>query len=220
MECIAANTVCLDHHIPTEPIRYRNPDQREHGKPDFKAYSRSLEIRLSDISSEWFLHLRKPDFQKKTDTWFPEQCATYLESLVAGKRIPTVHLIQPQENGKYYVLDGAHRLSVLRAWVSDDWGDRPNNSYDGEADRDAIVTTACDIRALVAEQPGNFLEFERSFAEREALLRRGALPEREMSERQLRQAAFMAEALQGQTLLFAMVTWLVPQYPSIVFENF
>jgi hypothetical protein len=51
--------------------------------------------------------LRKPDFQRETNHWSPDQVVSLLECFVNG-----------------FVIDGGHRLSVLRAWIEDDYGDQ------------------------------------------------------------------------------------------------
>lgn len=67
--------------------------------------------------------LRKPDFQRETNHWRPEQISSLLECFVNGDLIPSVILWQSPTC--LFVIDGGHRLSVLRAWVEDDYGDGP-----------------------------------------------------------------------------------------------
>jgi hypothetical protein len=65
--------------------------------------------------------LRKPDFQRETNHWSPEQVVSLIECFVNGDLIPSVIL---WKSPLYlFVIDGGHRLSVLRAWVEDDYGD-------------------------------------------------------------------------------------------------
>lgn len=68
-------------------------------------------------------NLRKPDFQRETNHWKPEQVVSLLECFVNGDLIPSVILWQSPTC--LFVIDGGHRLSVLRAWVEDDYGDGP-----------------------------------------------------------------------------------------------
>jgi hypothetical protein len=65
--------------------------------------------------------LRKPDFQRETNHWAPEQVVSLLECYINGDLIPSVILWRSAAN--LFVIDGGHRLSVLRAWVEDDYGD-------------------------------------------------------------------------------------------------
>lgn len=67
--------------------------------------------------------LRKPDFQRETNHWDPEQVVSLLECFVNGDLIPSVILWR--SSTVLFVIDGGHRLSVLRAWVEDDYGDGP-----------------------------------------------------------------------------------------------
>lgn len=65
--------------------------------------------------------LRKPDFQRETNHWTPEQIASMLECFINGDLIPSVIL---WKSPKFlFVIDGGHRLSVLKSWVEDDYGD-------------------------------------------------------------------------------------------------
>ena len=65
--------------------------------------------------------LRKPDFQRETNHWSPEQVVSLLDCFVNGDLIPSVILWQSPTH--LFVIDGGHRLSVLRAWIEDDYGD-------------------------------------------------------------------------------------------------
>jgi hypothetical protein len=67
--------------------------------------------------------LRKPDFQRETNHWTPEQIATFVASFLDGEVIPS--LILWKSPMYIFVIDGGHRLSALRAWMLDDYGDGP-----------------------------------------------------------------------------------------------
>ncbi|HEY4360675.1 MAG TPA: DUF262 domain-containing protein [Bryobacteraceae bacterium] len=66
--------------------------------------------------------LRKPDFQRETNHWTPEQVVTLIESFVDSEVIPS--LILWKAPSYIFVIDGGHRLSALRAWMEDDYGDK------------------------------------------------------------------------------------------------
>jgi Protein of unknown function DUF262/HNH endonuclease len=68
-------------------------------------------------------NLRKPDFQRETNHWSPDQVKSLLECFVTGELIPSVILWKSSHY--LFVIDGGHRLSVLRAWIEDDYGDGP-----------------------------------------------------------------------------------------------
>ncbi len=67
--------------------------------------------------------LRKPDFQRETNHWTPEQVVSLLECYIHGDLIPSVILWRSPSY--LFVIDGGHRLSVLKAWMEDDYGDGP-----------------------------------------------------------------------------------------------
>jgi hypothetical protein len=86
----------------------------------------SGEIKLGELedSSSTFLILRKPDFQRETANWTPEKVFELVENFLDGDLIPSVIVWRSNRNGKLFVIDGAHRLSALIAWVHDDYGDK------------------------------------------------------------------------------------------------
>lgn len=65
--------------------------------------------------------LRKPDFQRETNHWTPDQVVSLLKCYLDGDLIPSVILWK--SDTYMFVIDGGHRLSVVRAWVEDDYGD-------------------------------------------------------------------------------------------------
>lgn len=73
-------------------------------------------ISLRDFTSGGLIGtiLRKPDFQRETNHWEPEQVVSLLECFVNGDLIPSVILWKSPTY--LFVIDGGHRLSVLRAW--------------------------------------------------------------------------------------------------------
>jgi Protein of unknown function DUF262 len=78
-------------------------------------------LKLSDLEPGLiFAFLRKPDFQRETANWSPEQVADLIETFVKGNIIPSIILWQSGQ--RVFVIDGAHRLSALIAWVRDDYG--------------------------------------------------------------------------------------------------
>lgn len=65
--------------------------------------------------------LRKPEFQRETNHWTPDQVLKFLTSFLDGDVIPSIILWR--STNFIFVIDGAHRLSALCAWISDDYGD-------------------------------------------------------------------------------------------------
>ncbi|WP_374846569.1 HNH endonuclease [Brucella ciceri] len=74
--------------------------------------------------SNFVLSLRKPDFQRETNQWSVAQAVTFIQSFIDGDLVPSVILWQSDE-GFIFAIDGAHRVSCLRAWIEDDYGDGP-----------------------------------------------------------------------------------------------
>ena len=82
-----------------------------------------VELKLSDLEGHWFHLLRKPDFQRETSSWDAERVADFVKSFLDGDLIPAAIMWWSTQNGSVFVIDGAHRLSALLAWVHDDYGD-------------------------------------------------------------------------------------------------
>ncbi|CDH33268.1 DUF262 domain-containing protein [Xenorhabdus bovienii] len=103
--------------------------------------------------------LRKPDFQRETNHWTPEQVVSLLESFVTGDLIPSVIL---WKSSYIFVIDGGHRLSVLRAWKEDDYGDGLiSQSFFGGNISEEQKKIANKTRKLVNETVGQWDEIEK-----------------------------------------------------------
>ena len=111
---MATNVVNLDALIPREEFAVE--DQQG---------GTSLIERISILHLEGFIFgpdLRKPDFQRETIQWTPQKVADLVRAFVDADLIPAVILWRA---GRYvFVIDGAHRLSAIMAWILDDYGDR------------------------------------------------------------------------------------------------
>lgn len=111
-----ANLVNLDAMITREDFAVKSSQSSPH-------YDKQDKISVRDFTADGLLGslLRKPDFQRETNHWTPEQVVSLLECYVDGDLIPSVILWQSETTT--FVIDGGHRLSVLRAWIEDDYGD-------------------------------------------------------------------------------------------------
>jgi hypothetical protein len=80
-------------------------------------------LPVTGLAAKGFLYpaLCKPDFQRETANWSPEQVADLISTFVRRDLIPAVILWRAGQD--VFVIDGAHRLSALIAWVHDDYGD-------------------------------------------------------------------------------------------------
>jgi hypothetical protein len=81
-------------------------------------------LSVSDFSTTGFFYpfMRKPDFQRETNEWDAKKIADFVESYINGDLIPSV-ILWRSNIGLFFVIDGAHRLSALTAWINDDYGD-------------------------------------------------------------------------------------------------
>ncbi len=69
-----------------------------------------------------FQLIRKPDFQRETADWQPKAVYGLIESFLDGNLIPSL-IFWRSPTQTLFVIDGAHRLSALIAWIHDDYGD-------------------------------------------------------------------------------------------------
>lgn len=65
--------------------------------------------------------LRKPDFQRETAIWTPDKVRDLVVAFVDEDLVPALILWRSPTN-HIFVIDGAHRLSSLAAWVNNDYG--------------------------------------------------------------------------------------------------
>jgi hypothetical protein len=120
-------------------------------------------ISISDLTSGYvYPFIRKPDFQRETSEWDAKQIGDFLESFLNGDLIPSI-ILWRSASGNYFVIDGAHRLGVLVAWIYDDYGDKDISQkfYDHEISQDEIEV-ADKARRLINHRIGSFLDIKNS----------------------------------------------------------
>ncbi len=110
-----AKTVTLDALIPrddfaTEHIASTGGNPRQ-------------TIGVPDLAHDGFFQnsLRKPDFQRETTHWAPPVVVDLIRAFLDGDLIPAVILWE--RGDEVFVIDGAHRLSAIIAWIRNDYGD-------------------------------------------------------------------------------------------------
>src|SRR5947209_8219801 len=65
------------------------------------------------------------------------------------------------ENELDYVLDGGHRISVVLAWLNDDWGDKlPPEAYSDESQEAIIKQAAREVQNLVKVRVGSISDYQ------------------------------------------------------------
>ncbi len=143
-----AQRVNLDAMISRADLQIQGPDAAAQQFGDFP-------IRNLEEDNPVRRLLRKPDFQRETNHWSPEQLATFLGSFLDNELIPSIILWKSSIH--IFVIDGGHRLSALRAWMEDDYGDGPISIkfYSGEISAQQ-KHAAKAARVLVERHIGRF----------------------------------------------------------------
>lgn len=99
-----------------------------------RSQSMKTTISITELeSNSFFLNaLRKPDFQRETNDWDSDKVVEFLDSLVSNELIPSI-ILWKNENNLIFLIDGAHRVSAVCAWINDDYGDGEisRKYYDG-----------------------------------------------------------------------------------------
>ena len=110
-----SNLVNLDAMIKRADFAYQDETS--------STFEKTNNIPARELASDGFTGkiLRKPDFQRETNHWTPEQVVSLLECYINGDLIPSVILWMSP--AYLFVIDGGHRLSVIKAWIEDDYGD-------------------------------------------------------------------------------------------------
>lgn len=149
---MATNVVNLDALIPREDFFIE-------GGGDRPGSSGQERIDIHHLDNHFFAtRLRKPDFQRETADWTPDKVVDLIRSFVDAELIPAVILWSA---GNFsFVIDGAHRLSALLAWVLDDYGDnRKSLDYFGGRVSDDQRRIADRTRKLVKASVGSYGEY-------------------------------------------------------------
>lgn len=115
-----SDLVNLDAMIKREDFEATNEEE-------LSSFDTVATISLRDFTKGGLIgsNLRKPDFQRETNHWNPDQVVSLLECFLNGDLIPSVILWRSPTY--IFVIDGGHRLSVLKAWIEDDYGDGPTS---------------------------------------------------------------------------------------------
>ncbi len=122
-------------------------------------FGATLQIRDLEKNSFFFPVIRKPDFQRETADWSPERIVDFIKSFIDGDLIPAIILWQAGSN--IFVIDGAHRLSALIAWVHDDYGDgKISKLFFDLKISDEQLTTAEKTRVLVKKVIGTYRDIQ------------------------------------------------------------
>ena len=144
-------TVNLDSLIPREDFAV---EDRASSAP------RLDRIDIHHFESSFFSYaLRKPDFQRETAHWTPEKVVDLIRTFLDGNLIPAVILWQSGPH--IFVIDGAHRMSALIAWVRNDYGDGLTSlAYFGGQVPDKQRKIAARTRDLIKSEIGSYDQYQ------------------------------------------------------------
>lgn len=120
----------------------------------------TIGVRDLEYESFFFSALRKPDFQRETNEWDAKRIVSLIESFISGDLIPAVILWRSAASYTF-VIDGAHRLSALSAWINNDFGDGEISKqfYDGVIPEEQVAASE-DTRKLVRKQLGLYSDYK------------------------------------------------------------
>lgn len=199
--------VYLDHLIPRESLRYQRP--RGQMVP---VDSRKEPLSISSLqNSNRVKLLRKPDFQRETWAWTPEDCVSLLDSIVNEQVVPSIIMWTSPENGLDYILDGAHRVSVVLAWLLDDWGDNlPREMYRDDEHERLVKAAANQVRNLIRIQIGTIDDYIQSEAQMDLAIREGKSPQKDLPSVVFKRGYFYQSLLKGHVHFH--VLWVAGDY--------
>ncbi|MEZ6209425.1 MAG: HNH endonuclease signature motif containing protein [Candidatus Paceibacterota bacterium] len=119
-------------------------------------------ISVVDLEQDsfFFSTIRKPDFQRETNEWDGPKIMEFLESFLDGDLIPAI-ILWKSPSGYIFVIDGSHRISALRAWMDDDYGDGKisKSFYDGVLPEDQVAS-ADSVRKKIEKNIGSYSDFK------------------------------------------------------------
>ena len=116
-----------------------------------------VEIGLSGLKDAYAGMMRKPDFQRTTAAWDAKRIAQFIKSFAEGDLIPGLIFWNSPTTGNILVVDGAHRISALLAWIHDDYGDKKiSQEFLGFQQNKEQTEAANTTRKLVNSKVGPF----------------------------------------------------------------
>ncbi|WP_421182473.1 HNH endonuclease family protein [Aeromonas enteropelogenes] len=120
----------------------------------------TIGARDLEYDSFFFSALRKPDFQRETNEWDSKRIISLIDSFISGDLIPAV-ILWRSSSSYTFVIDGAHRLSALAAWINNDYGDGEISKefYDGIIPNEQIIA-AENTRREIRKKIGLFSDYQ------------------------------------------------------------
>lgn len=139
----------------------------EGNEPEHLSSDKFDTVNLSNLEAGQLIlsSFRKPDFQRETNHWSPEQVVQLIESFVNNELIPAVILWSSTSKFHIFVIDGGHRLSALRAWIEDDYGDKHISvQFFGPDISESQKKAAKITRRLIEQRVGSYQYLKGLFA--------------------------------------------------------
>ncbi len=202
--------VSLDHLIIRQSLRYKRPDE----KTDYVPQQQPPTLRVSDLigdhTSSRVGFLRKPDFQRATWAWTPQDCVSLLDSIVNEQVIPSIIMWTSPESNLDYVLDGGHRISVVLAWLRDNWGDKELPPHIDEEQEREIRKAAAKVRQLIKEKIGNIDDYRESEEEFDRIVNEGKAPKLVLPPKIFDRAQFYRKLRRGN--ISFPILWVTGDY--------
>lgn len=186
--------VYLDHLIERESFRYVRPVE---DLPQILS-SPTRKLTLKNLRDpERVKLLRKPDFQRATWAWSPDDCIELLDSVIKYQVVPSIIMWASPLSGLDYILDGGHRISVVLAWLHDDWGDSATNDLRATTPEEAAMMRESleRVRFLVTSKIGKIEEYRAAEQLLFQILQRRGHPDQELDPKTYERAMFYQNLL-------------------------
>lgn len=113
-----------------------------------------------EIPGFFFSSLRKPDFQRETNEWDADKVKDLVKSFLDGDLVPAI-ILWKYADSYTFVIDGAHRISAISAWVNDDYGDgKISRKFFDNAIPEQQLATAKKAREVINRDIGAYKDFK------------------------------------------------------------
>ena len=197
-------TVYLDHFVKRESLRYQ---RRGHGAMVYSSQKIPW-LPLADLfptelpgqEPSFASQLRKPDFQRSTHSWTPQDCVMLIQSMVEGLVVPSIVMWTSSLSTYRYILDGAHRVSVVMAWLTNDWGDNEAAKVaETEEEEDQIKKAASEVRERLRQSVGFFTDLRADYDAFKRISDSVGDPLDELGEQRQQRAIFYANYIGKQS---------------------
>lgn len=158
-----AGKLFLDALISREDFDVQDTSQASQGP-----HKTTLSYSDFKIPGFFFTSLRKPDFQRETSEWDAEKIRDLVSSFLDGDLIPAI-ILWKYGDSFTFVIDGAHRISAIAAWVNDDYGDgRLSRKFFDNNIPESQIENAKKAREMINSEIGAFKDYEEALYEPEA----------------------------------------------------